>query len=145
MNKVVWVVLIVLLGCAESPTIEGLWELQKVDVDMIPKRFRPTYLKIEKDGSFYVSKENGDLTGLYQLNNTLLSFSSNDEKWFNQSWKVFATDKELVLNHVKNSYRGAQLRFKKIEQFPDFEEFQQALDGTWELYKTEEKGLTKVW
>lgn len=132
------------LSCSEDPKIEGLWELQKVDIDMIPKRFKPTYLKIEHGGSFYVSKEEGDLTGLYRLENSLLSLSSEDERWFNRSWKVFAKEDELVLNDVRNGYRGAQLRFKKIEKFPDFEEFLQTLTGSWELYKMKEKGQTKT-
>lgn len=124
--------------------MDGLWELQKVDVDMIPRRFKPTYLKIKTDGSFYVSKENGDLIGIYRLNNKLLTLSSEDDNWFNKSWKVFASEEELVLNDVRNNYRGEQLRFRKIDKFPDFGEFQQALNGRWELYKTKENGITSV-
>jgi len=136
--------IVAFFSCSEKPNIEGLWELQKVDIDMIPRGFKPTYLQINKGGSFYVSKEDGDLTGLYQIDKSLLHLSSVDNKWFNRSWKIFASENELVLNDIRNSYRGAQLRFRRIPKFPDFKEFQQALNGTWELYKTEEKGVKKV-
>ncbi len=129
-----------MLGCEPQAELTGLWELHKMDVDMIPKRFNPTYIKFESNGSFSVSKEDGDIAGLYELENSLLSLSSNDQKWFNRKWKVIATENELVFNDVKNSFRGAQMRFNKIDKFPSFEEFMDRLNGKWELYKIVEKG-----
>jgi len=131
------------LGCAEKQEVAGLWELYKMDVDMIPRGFRPTYIQFGEDGSFSVSKEDGDIAGIYRLENKLLTLSSNDKKWFDRSWKVFATEEELVLNDVRNSFRGAQMRFKKIDRFPSFDEFLEALSGKWKLYKIEEKGEEK--
>ena len=32
------------------------------------------------------------------------------------------------------------MRFNKIEKFPSFDEFMKRLNGTWQLYKIEEKG-----
>ena len=139
--RLMWLfALLLCFGCSERQEIIGLWELHKMDVDMIPKRFTPTYLRFAPDGSFFVSKEDGDLVGIYKLDQKLLTLSSKDEKWFDRSWKVFATEQELVLNDVKNSFRGAQMRFRKIDQFPTFDEFLETLSGKWKLYKIEEKG-----
>jgi len=135
--------LLLILGCSQQVEVEGLWELHKVDVDMIPRGFKPTYLEIKKDGSFSVSKEDGDVIGLYKVKDNFLSLSSSDKDWFNRRWKVFSTSNELVLNDVKNDFRGAQLRFRRITKFPDFEEFQQALNGNWKLYKISENGVER--
>ena len=128
-----------LASCSQKPAVEGLWELHRMDVDMIPKGFNPTYIQFHRDGSFSVSKQNGDVMGLYKLSDDFLALSSNDDKWFNRNWKVITTDKELVLNDVKNSFRGAQMRFNKIDRFPSFEEFMEKLNGKWELYKIAER------
>ena len=128
-----------LASCSQKPSVEGLWELHKMDIDMIPKGFKPTYIQFHHDGSFSVSKQNGDVMGLYKLSDDFLALSSNDDKWFNRNWKVITTDKELVLNDVKNSFRGAQMRFNKIDRFPPFEEFMEKLNGKWELYKIAER------
>jgi len=129
-----------LISCRPEPDVIGLWELHKMDVDMIPRGFDPTYIKFEENGSFSVSKEDGDVVGLYQLENSLLTLKSNDPLGFDRSWRVIATDEELVFNNVKNSFRGAQMRFNKIDKFPSFEEFLERLNGKWELYKIEENG-----
>lgn len=129
-----------ILSCEQQAELTGLWELHKMDVDMIPRRFTPTYINFKPDGSFSVSKEDGDVAGLYQWENSLLSLSSNDEKWFNRKWDVIATENELVFNDVDNSFRGAQMRFNKIDKFPSFDEFMERLNGKWELYKIVERG-----
>ena len=134
------ILVLAVLGCSEKPDVSGLWELHQMDVDMIPKGFRPTYIRFEKDGTFFVSKEKGDVLGLYQIDKKLLTLTSNDENWFNRKWQVLATEDELVFNDVKNSFRGAQMRFRKIEKFPSFDEFLEKLRGKWMLYKIIEKG-----
>ena len=132
--------ILLVISCSEKQQVTGLWELNEFTVDMYDRGFKPTYIKFEENGAFSVSKEDGDVAGLYSLDNSLIKLSSADEKWFNRSWRVIATDKELVLNDVKNSFRGAQMRFKKIDKFPPFEEFLEKLNGNWELYKIVEKG-----
>lgn len=109
-------------------------------MDMYDRGFKPTYLKFEEDGRFSASKEDGDLVGLYKVDKSVLSFSNTDQKWFDKSWEVFATDEELVLNDLKHSFRGEQLRFRKIDKFPSFDEFLDKLNGKWELYRIVEKG-----
>lgn len=131
---------LIFFSCSEKADITGLWELHKVSVDMYDRGFNPTYLKFEKDGTFSASKVDGDLVGLYKIEKSVLSLSSNDQKWFDKSWELFANDEELVLNDLKHSFRGEQLRFRKIDKFPSFEEFMEKLNGTWELYRIVEKG-----
>lgn len=122
MKKII-ILLFFLLSCTEKPQVEGLWELHEFSVDMYGRGFKPTYIKFDNNGSFSVSKEDGDIAGLYRLDESLLSLSSNDQKWFNRNWEVITTENELILNDVRNSFRGVQMRFNKIDKFPSFEEF----------------------
>lgn len=129
-----------LINCSSEPPIEGLWELHYVDEDMVPRNFAPTFIQFDGDGSFSVSKVDGDLMGIYSKHQSEISLSSNDPEWFNKRWGIFISDDELVLNDIKNGYRGEQLRFKRADKFPPFDEFMDKLSGKWQLYKINEKG-----
>lgn len=125
----------IIFSCSESPNLEGLWVLKDVSIDMIPRSSKPIYIKFEKGGSFSVSRENGDLIGLYQLDENDLFFSSTSNSWFNTNWTANVYRNELVLEGQEYGYRTTELRFEQVEKFPDFDEFQKELSGTWELYK----------
>ena len=111
-----------------------------MDVDMIPRGFKPTYINFDESGTFSVSKEDGDIAGIYSVEKRLLRLSSDDQKWYNRTWRVHSTENELVLNDLKNSFRGAQMRFNKVDQFPSFTEFLDRLNGEWDLYKVVKNG-----
>lgn len=134
-----FILILFAVSCTEPPQLVGLWELKDLSVDMVPRNSRPLYLKFDEDGSFSVSRENGDLIGLYELSDNDLSLSSADEKWFNTSWSANVYKDELVLKGLEYGYRTTELRFISVSKFPDFDEFQQELSGTWELYKIRKK------
>ncbi|WP_436514426.1 hypothetical protein [Ekhidna sp. To15] len=81
-------IIFILSSCAEPSELVGLWKLEDVSVDMIPRKSTPIFLKFDPSGSFSVSRAIGDLIGLYQLKENDLYFSSNDKKWFNTNWNA---------------------------------------------------------
>ena len=130
-------------SCAEPPELVGLWELEHISVDMIPRKSNPLYLKFERGGSFSVSRAQGDLIGLYQLEDNDLYLSSNDKKWFNTSWNANVYQGALVLKGLEYGYRTTELKFVPADKLPSFNEFIEALTGKWELYKIDEKGSSQ--
>ncbi|MEO9482851.1 MAG: hypothetical protein ABJG47_05370 [Ekhidna sp.] len=142
MTKLLPFILVFLLAtsCTEPPELVGLWKLDHISIDMIPRDSSPVFIKFEKSGSFSVSRANGDLIGLYQLNKNDLYFSSTDKKWFDTSWNANIYQGVLVLKGLAYGYRTTELKFVRADQLPSFDEFIEALSGRWELYKIEEKG-----
>lgn len=136
--------LFLIISCSEPPQLVGLWKLNEASIDMIPRYPNPIFIKFERGGGFYVSKENGDLIGIYDLNKNDLSLSSTDKKWFNTRWTANIYGDELVLKGQEYGFRTTELRFKQVEKFPAFDEFQQELDGSWELYKIETRGKESI-
>ena len=49
----------------------------------------------------------------------------------------------MVLTGLEYGYRTTELRFKKVDKISSFEEFENKLNGKWELYKVSEKGYEK--
>ncbi len=140
----VFIAIFLLSSCTEPPEIEGLWELKDISVDMIPGSSNPVFIKFEKGGSFSVSRAQGDLIGLYELNNNNLYLTSSDEKWFNTSWNANVYQDKLVLKGLEYGYRTTELKFVPAIKLPPFNEFIEAITGKWELYKINIKGKSEV-
>ncbi|MEM0938446.1 MAG: hypothetical protein AAF600_01080 [Bacteroidota bacterium] len=134
---------LIITGCNEKPKITGLWELQAVSIDMIDRGHKSLFIKFEESGSFSVSQESGDVIGLYALQGDELKFYSTDEKWFNRKWTIKNYKNELIFAGIGYGYTKTELRFKNVNEFPAFEEFQERLNGDWQLYKLSEDGRDK--
>ena len=52
-------------GCSDITVndIEGLWHLEEVEVDKMPMSIGNTFLEINDNNSFAVSRTSGDLSG----------------------------------------------------------------------------------
>ncbi|WP_462253905.1 hypothetical protein [Ekhidna sp.] len=133
------IVILTLISCSESPELNGLWVLKEVSVDMIPRDSKPLYVHFTPDGNFSVSRAEGDLVGLFQLNGNNLSFESVDQKWFSTKWSANIYRENLVLKGLEYGFRTTELRFSKAEKFPTFDEFIEEVNGKWELYKIDNK------
>lgn len=130
-----------LLGCSQKEIkVDGLWELKEVNVDGLIKNFKPTYLQFTDNKIFSVSRINGDLTGIYTINDLSLKLESTDKNWFNTPWKILLLENKIILTGLEYGYRTTKLSFTKIEQFPTFEDFETMLIGDWKLYKTVKDG-----
>lgn len=133
---------IFLLFCScvniDHQKIVGLWELQEVTVDVIPKEVQATYLKINADQSFAIARRSGDISGIYTFGPKSIAFVSEDVRWFNTKWKMSYIDGNLILTGVAFKYRGTKLRFQQVTNVPDFQEFENKLIGDWQIYSTQQ-------
>ena len=141
-----------LLAACSSYTrqdIEGLWQLEEVEIDAMRKAVSPTFIEINPNRSFAVSRETGDLAGVYRLSSKQLSFYSQDQSWFNTTWRLYKYKDFLDLKGRDEKNRYARLRFRKIDKIPDFQEFENKILGKWQLYKikkaSEIQNLTDTW
>ena len=138
-----------LLSCDSNISkseVSGLWELEELKIDEKPENFIKQYLSIESDNTFSIASPKKDIVGLYAIKGNKLVLNSEDEKWYNASWKVhFYEDKMLLTGrgtYPKPSGYGdkvhqlnTKLLFVKTESIPDNSEFVSQLIGKWELYK----------
>ena len=110
---------------------------------MYKKHTPSIYLQFDQGGSFRLSQKQGDIIGFYELDGTKLQLSSADDRWFNTNWDAFTKENTMVLTGLEYGYRTTELRFKKVDKISSFEEFENKLNGKWELYKVSEKGNEK--
>lgn len=145
------IVVVLLTGCSSytSEDVEGLWQLEVVEIDAMKKPVSPTFIEFNPNRSFAVSRETGDLAGVYRLNSQQLSLYSQDQKWFNTTWSLYRHKDFLDLKGRDEKNRYARLRFRKIDKIPDFKEFENKILGKWQLYKMRKAGgienLTNTW
>lgn len=133
---------LLLTGCDSytEKDIEGLWQLEVVEIDAMKRPVGPTFLEIKANQSFAVSRVTGDLAGVYRLRSDNLSLYSHDRQWFNTTWSLYCYRDILDLNGRDQHNRYAKLRFRKITKIPDFQEFEDKLVGNWQLYKIKKDG-----
>lgn len=140
-----------LTGCSSytRQDIEGLWQLEVVEIDAMKKVAGPIFMEINPNRSFAISRETGDLAGVYRLSSRQLSFYSQDQKWFNTTWSLYLYKDLLHLKGRDEKNRYARLRFRKIDKIPDFKEFENKILGKWQLYKIRKAGevenITNTW
>lgn len=135
-------VLSILLGCTPriGEDLEGLWELEEANVDALIKNPVPTFLQINGQNVFAVSRPTGDMIGFYSIKSDKIRLKSQDNRWFNTSWRVLLFKDNLILRGLELGYRGTKLRFRRIKSVPDFQEFEDSLIGRWNLYKIKKAG-----
>ena len=132
MLRVFWLpIMLGIVACQQVTTKElaGLWELEHLEVDAVPRSANPTFLEINTNSSFAVSRVSGDQVGMYHFDSPLIRFRSEDRSWFNSQWKIKYFKEFIILRGVEEGYRGTQLRFKRIEAIPDFAEFEERVEG----------------
>ncbi|WP_421894782.1 hypothetical protein [Marinoscillum sp.] len=120
--------------------LSGLWELEHLEVDAVPRSANPTFIEINANNSFAVSRVSGDQVGMYHFDAPVIKFRSEDRSWFNTRWKIKYFREFIILRGLEDGYRGTQLRFKRIEVIPDFAEFEERVVGKWHLYKIRKNG-----
>lgn len=137
--------LLLCLGCSDISVedIEGLWQLEEVQVDKMLMITGNTFLEIKDNNSFAVSRTSGDLSGIYFVKNDRIRMNSTDKQWFNRDWVVDHYMDYLILSAI--GPRKIHLKFKKISKIPRFEEFESDVFGKWDLYKVRsEDGIEKL-
>lgn len=142
-------------SCQKSHTpseLQGLWELKVLEVDGVVRNHAPYFLQLHEDGSFALAKRSGDLRGFYHLKGDQIKFSSSDSKWFNRQWTL-----EMLQGTIRLKGRGdygkrpfyvggpigvlnSRLTFTPVDQVPDFQAFEDAVVGKWELYRIRKNG-----
>lgn len=143
MLRVFWLpIMLGVVACQQVTTKElaGLWELEHLEVDAVPRSANPTFMEINANSSFAVSRVSGDQVGMYHFDSPLIRFRSEDRSWFNTQWKIKYFKEFIILRGVEEGYRGTQLRFKRIETIPDFAEFEERVVGRWHMYKIRKNG-----
>lgn len=137
------VTLVLFMGCTQKPTeIGGLWQLKEVDIDGWTRDFKPTFIQFDPANSFAVSREKGDITGVYKQEATKLQLYSSDQKWFGEDWNTNIFQGNLIMTGRNLGYRTTKLTWAPIETFPSFDDFVNKLIGNWDLYKVVEKKQT---
>lgn len=147
--------LVALMGCNKSTNsiaLEGLWKLDVLEVDGVEENHPPYFLQMNNDGSFAVAKRSGDLPGFFEVNGSQILFTSSDRKWFNVKWKLEILGDKIRLTgkgdyggkpHFQGGPRGilnTRLTFEPVASIPDFQAFEDAMTGNWELYKIRRNG-----
>jgi len=130
------------LGCnrhIENEVI-GLWELDEAKRDGDGIDFQSTFIKFNANGSFAVSRRSKDLAGTYTFSSKEIKLLSNDEDWYNNTWTYSVLKEFIFLQGKDNIGRNLKLRLKKIDQIPDFQEFENKVIGQWKLYKIRNGG-----
>ncbi len=140
-----------LMGCTSynECDLEGLWQLEEVKVDEWVRHFSPTYVEINANNSFAVSRTDGDLAGIYSFKDDKLIMRSNDQGWFNNTRAVYYVDGLILLRGKDSHKRNAKLKFTRIDEAPTFVDFENRIVGKWELYaiisEGEKQDLINTW
>ncbi len=150
--------LVNLMSCQSSNSstgLHGLWELELLEIDGVIEEHTPYFLQVNPDGSFAVAKRSGDIRGFYDISGNQILFSSADSKWFNRQWQLERLRDKIRLTG-KGDYGGkpfnklgpvgvlnSRLTFNPVETIPDFQAFEDAMNGKWELYKIRKGGKTE--
>ncbi len=131
-----------LLGCTsyENKDLQGLWSLEYLSVDGYVKPVPPVFIDFSSDNSIAISRTSGDILGFFRIDSETITFKSDDASWFNSKWQLAILQGELWLRGKDIPYRTTELRFKRIEEIPTFEEIEARIIGDWEIYKMREKG-----
>jgi hypothetical protein len=131
-----------LSGCDsyQNEDLEGLWVLEYLSVDGYVKPVPPVFIDFSSDNSIAISRTSGDMLGFFRVDSETITFKSDDPTWFNSKWQVAILQGELWLRGKDIPYRTTELRFKRIEKIPSFEEIETKILGDWEIYKVREKG-----
>lgn len=149
------IVLILSTGCGfedSSEGLQGLWELETWEVDGVVEDHTPYFLQMNPDGSFALAKRSGDVRGFYDITGNQILFRSADKVWFNRQWQLEILREKIRLTGKGNYgrtpyYQGgpqgvlnSRLTFRPVESIPDYQSFEDAMSGKWELYKIRKKG-----
>lgn len=138
MNKILLFFLtLLLIDCSSVDPNEavGLWKLEKSTLDAFEQPVASLFLQINSNNSFSVSRQKGDLTGLFEISQSHVTFHSQDKAWFNQQWKFKSIGDHLILQEHSYPLRGRRLSFRKVEKLPRFDAFAKQIWGEWELFK----------
>ena len=135
--------------------LQGLWELETLEIDGVKEHHAPYYLQMNGDGSFALAKRSGDLRGFFSLKGNQVKFSSADTQWFNRQW-TFEVLRDKIRLTGKGDYGGSpsldlgpvgvlnsRLTFVPVKRVPDFQSFEDALLGKWELYRIRKSGRSE--
>ncbi|MEO9802957.1 MAG: hypothetical protein ABJF04_06905 [Reichenbachiella sp.] len=143
MRNLILTLMFLQVGCQklQKEEIEGLWQLSQVKIDGMLRPQDATYLRIDKNNSFAVSRTSGDMSGVYQLGATRIHFQGKDKSWFNTSWTLKRLEDYLMMEGVEFGFRVTELKFKKVEKIPDFEDFEKQVVGKWQLYLVMKEGI----
>jgi len=114
--------------------------LEYLSVDGYIKPVPPVFIDFSQGNSIAISRTSGDILGFFRVDSETITFKSNDPSWFNSKWKIAILQGELWLRGKDIPYRTTELRFKRIEEIPSFEEIEARIIGDWEIYKVREKG-----
>lgn len=129
--------------------LEGLWQLERVEVDGWERKTELTLLKMEHNSSFAISRASGDFTGIYHLRSGVLRFISEDDRWYAMDWRVSVLHDRLRLRGIPYGYGNTYLTFRRLREVPDFSAFENRVSGKWQLYKIRKKGeverLSDTW
>lgn len=140
----------ILIACdSDNKNIQGLWQLEEVTMDVIENPHEPTFIQINANKSFSISRRSGDLSGIYSIRSREIEMNSTDKDWFNNTWTFLRFEDRLTLKGKDFIYRNIKLKFKKIDKIPDFQEFENKIIGKWLLYKIKNKNtiekLSNTW
>ena len=142
-------------GCErpdQSEGLQGLWELETLEVDGVIEGHTPYFLQMNPDGSFAVAKRSGDVRGFYDIKGSQILFNSADRIWFDKQWTLEILREKIRLtgkgDYGKTPYYhgyrqgllNTRLTFAPVGSIPDFQSFEDAMMGKWELYKIRKKG-----
>lgn len=129
--------LITVASCEPSHTndLTGLWQLEHVYVDMIPKYTPIIILSFHADGTLAVSDKNGDQLGFFHVASQSIHFEGFETGWFGSGWDLSVLKERFMLSGKGVSGLNTVLTFKKIDTFPSFQAFEEQILGKWELYK----------
>jgi hypothetical protein len=135
-------IILSLFGCTTNVKnkLIGLWQLENVWRDKLAMDHQTTFIKIDKNGSFALSRTSGGLSGTYTYSSKKINLTSEDKDWFNTSWAYIFSKDQVFLQGKDRLGRNLKLEFNKIYQIPDFQEFENKVIGQWKLYKIRNRG-----
>lgn len=137
-------VLFLLCSCSPSRSdLYGLYELQVINVDGIDRSHSPEFIEFKQDGSFALSLVKGDYLGFYELTWSKLKLSSESGGRFNANWNLTILPNQILLKGLDDGYRVTEMYFSIIDKVPDFDDFEERVLGTWQIYKTRDNGDVK--
>lgn len=123
--------------------LAGLYQLSALNVDGWNRAIQPELLELKSDGSFAISKISGDDVGFYQLDGSKIKFTSESGGRFNAKWRVVKTTGALVMKGLDDGYTVTKMTFEPISEVPRFDQFEDELIGSWQIYKSRQKGKMK--
>lgn len=126
----------------QQEDLVGLWELESALRDKMVVSDEATYLQIDPNGSYAVSRTTGDMSGVYQLGKTKIHFQGADAKgWFNSDWKAQRVQDHLLLAGRDHINRRIELKFVLVDKIPPFSEFEKQVVGRWQMFLMMKNGI----